>query len=85
MIVRARGLGKNRRVHLPVLAEECGLQEGIAQRVACCVSFPGAAGEVLQRLLRDGRVECEVQKSKWNFDVGARLGVVGEHKGKIVW
>lgn len=61
MVIRAGGLCEDCRVHLPVLAQERCLEEGVAEGVAGGSHVvPGAAGEVLGWCPSEWEVEGKV-------------------------
>ena len=82
VVVWARSLREDCRVHLPVLAQESGLEEGVAEGVAGGPHVvPGTAGEILRWFFGEWEVESEVKERKGYVDVGGGFGVVGEEEG----
>ena len=86
MVVWAGSLRKDCSVHLPVLAQESGLEEGVAEGVAGGSHvIPGTTREVLSRFPSEGEVKGEVEECERYVDVGSSFGVVGEEKREVVW
>lgn len=86
LVVWAGSLREDCCVHLPVLAEESGLEEGVAECVAGGAHVvPRAAREVLGWRPREWGAERKVEERKGHIDVGGGFGVVGEEELEVVW